>query len=228
MQVTVKLDEGRGRVVKAVIFDMDGTLVDSERLGRKACAMAAERLGFEGVTDQVIYSFIGRTRPDVLATLTDVLGNAQDAQRVFFLSREIRHGELGDQLELKPGAIECLEALCAAGVACGVATSTFRDLAEPTLERMGLLGYFNHVTCGGDVENGKPAPDIFLRAMELEGVDPAECAVVEDSPNGVRAGFASGASVYLVPDLIEPSQEILGMCRRVLGSLAELPAALAI
>lgn len=228
MQVTVKLDEGRGRVVKAVIFDMDGTLVDSERLGRKACAMAAERLGFEGVTDQVIYSFIGRTRPDVLATLTDVLGNAQDAQRVFFLSREIRHGELGDQLELKPGAIECLEALRAAGVACGVATSTFRDLAEPTLERMGLLGYFNHVTCGGDVENGKPAPDIFLRAMELEGVDPAECAVVEDSPNGVRAGFASGASVYLVPDLIGPSQEILGMCRRVLGGLAELPAALAI
>ena len=148
--------------------------------------------------------------------------------QVFFVSRDVRDGELGDHLELKSCAIEGLEALRAAGVPCGVATSTFRDLAEPTLERMGLLGYFNHVTCGGDVKNGKPAPDIFLRAMELEGVDPAECAVVEDSPNGVRAGFASGASVYLVPDLIEPSQEILGMCWRVLGSLAELPAALAI
>lgn len=214
-------------MVKAVIFDMDGTLVDSERLGRRAWAMAADRLGFSGVSSEVIDSFVGRTRTDVLSMLTDVLGSEEDAERLFFLSRDIRHGELGDQLELKPGAIESLEWLRAAGIPCGVATSTFRDLAVPTLERMGLAGYFNHVTCGGDVEKGKPAPDIFLRAMELEGAAPAECAVVEDSPNGVRAGYASGARVYLVPDLVEPTREILEMCEGVLDSLAELPAALA-
>lgn len=214
-------------MVKAVIFDMDGTLVDSERLGRRAWGMAADRLGFSNVSSEVIDSFVGRTRPDVLSILTDVLGSAEDAERLFFLSRDIRHGELGDQLELKPGAIESLEWLRAEGIPCGVATSTFRDLAIPTLERMGLADYFNHVTCGGDVENGKPAPDIFLRAMELEGAAPAECAVVEDSPNGVRAGYASGARVYLVPDLVEPAQEILDMCAGVLGTLAELPSALA-
>ena len=205
---------------------MDGTLVDSERLGRTAWAMAAERLGCSGVSSEVIDSFVGRTRHDVLSMLTDVLNSAEEAERLFFLSRDIRHGELGDQLELKPGAIESLEWLRDAGIPCGVATSTFRDLAVPTLERMGLADYFNHVTCGGDVEKGKPAPDIFLRAMELEGVAPAECAVVEDSPNGVRSGYASGARVYLVPDLIEPTREILDMCTGVLGTLAELPAAL--
>lgn len=221
------MDERCGRVIKAVIFDMDGTLVDSERLGRMAWAMAADRMGFEGVSSEVIDSFVGRTRADVLSLLTGVLGDAGNAERLFFLSRDIRHGELGDQLELKPGAVEALEWLRAEGVPCGVATSTYRDLAVPTLERMGLAKYFSHVTCGGDVEKGKPAPDIFLRAMELEGADPAECAVVEDSPNGVRAGHASGARVYLVPDLVEPTREILDMCTGVLGSLAELPAALA-
>lgn len=213
-------------MVKAVIFDMDGTLVDSERLGLRAWAMAADELGYDAVTEQVVHSFIGRTRPDVLATLADVLGDADDAERLFFLSREIRHGRLGDQLELRPGAIEALEQLRAMGIPCGVATSTYRDLAIPTLERMGLAGYFNHVTCGDDVKVGKPAPDIFLHAMELEGVDPDDCAVVEDSPNGVRAGHASGASVYLVPDMVEPTDEILAMCAGVLGSLAQLPAAL--
>ena len=126
-----------------------------------------------------------------------------------------------------PGAREALDELHAAGYPLALATSTYRSKAISRLDRFGLRDMFASITTGDEIENGKPAPDIFLLAAERMGVDPARCAVIEDSHNGVRSGHAAGAQVFMVPDMVPPTSEIEGMCAAILENLHELPGAIA-
>ena len=215
------------QVLEAVIFDMDGTLVDSESVSQKAWKRAARDLGIE-LPGELIHSFIGRTAPSVHAFLAERLGGSVDAANEAIRLHNVHFDELSQtDLTLMPGAREALDQLQAAGFPLALATSTYREKALMRLERFGLGDAFATITCGDDVENGKPAPDIFLLAAERMGVDPARCAVIEDSHNGVRSGHAAGAQVFMVPDMVPPTSEIEGMCAAVLESLHELPGAIA-
>lgn len=212
--------------IEAVIFDMDGTLVDSESVSRRAWDRAARDCGFE-ISEELSRSFIGRNAFSVRALLVEYLGGGEGAgavvDRAFALRHEYFEELSANELKLMDGAREALEELAAKGVPMALATSTMRDRAIPRLEKFGIDGFFASITCGEDVEHGKPAPDIFLLAAERMGAEPACCAVIEDSHNGVRAGHAAGAQVIMVPDLVPPTREIEGMCVKVLDSLCELP-----
>lgn len=214
------------KAIEAVIFDMDGTLVDSERLAVRAWFDAGARLGAD-LTPDVVHSFIGRNRVSVSELLAGFLHDEDLTQELLRTHMSCFDELCTTELALKTGARESIEALRAAGIAVGLATSTHRERAMPRLERFGLQDAFASITCGNDVERSKPAPDIFLKAAERMGFDPAVCAVVEDSFNGVCAGAAAGMHVFMVPDIVQPVDEIASRCDAVLDTLLDLPAAVA-
>lgn len=215
------------QVLEAVIFDMDGTLVDSERVSQEAWKRAARDLGIE-LPGELIRSFIGRTAPSVHALMAGYLGGDDELAKECFRLHLVHFDQICEtDLTLMPGAREALDELHAAGYPLALATSTYRSKAIPRLDRFGLRDMFASITTGDEIENGKPAPDIFLLAAERMGVDPTCCAVIEDSHNGVRSGHAAGAQVFMVPDMVPPTSEIEGMCAAVLESLHELPGAIA-
>ena len=174
----------------AVIFDCDGTLVDSEPLARTAWERAMAPYGY-AVTDADAEACVGLPFPRVhsyfaeRAALPDV-----DAMWTEF------SGELftliDSELVLFDDAVEAARALRARGVPVAVASSSPRERLERTLGRAGLLDAFDVVVAGDEVEHGKPAPDMFLLAAARLGVRPASCVVIEDSPPGVQAGRAAG------------------------------------
>lgn len=227
LTAAVESTEGELMLIKAVIYDMDGTLVDSEIVSEAAWHRTSELMGVD-VPKTMIRSFIGRNAASVEGELAERLGGIDRAHEAFRIHAEC-FDELADtMLALKPSARESIDSLRAAGCRIALATSTGRVRALARLARFGLQDAFDSIICGDDgIKNGKPAPDIFLLAAERLSVEPALCAVVEDSFNGVRAGYAAGMHVFMVPDLLAPTDEIVAMCDAVLPSLTELPAAVA-
>lgn len=210
-------------MLKAVVFDMDGTLIDSEKLGHRAWLLAARQLGCpDKITSELVLSFVGRTRAAAMQVLEERLGSHQAAEEALALCTEIRGELYQTDLAAKPGAREALEALRGRGIHCALATSTYREAAEASLDLSGLGGLLDSITTGDEVEHGKPAPDIFLLAARRAGAEPEECAVVEDSRNGVLAGHAAGMFTVLVPDIIQPDAEMLAAADVTIPSLEGL------
>lgn len=212
-------------MIKAAIYDMDGTLVDTEHLGLVAWDKAAEQLGAD-VPRELAKQFIGRARPSVVDMLVEHLGSRPLSEAVYDLHRDIQFELSKEQLDTKPGAIESLRALHEEGYRIALATSSRRQTVDYNLNRFGIMDLFEVITCGDEMERGKPHPDIYLLTAERLGIDPVECAVIEDSANGVKAGHAAGMHVYMVPDVLAPTDELIALCDRVLKDLFELPGAL--
>jgi HAD superfamily hydrolase (TIGR01509 family) len=130
-------------------------------------------------------------------------------------------------LQLKPGAADLLPALKKAGYRLAVASSSPRDMVLTNLGRTGIDSYFDVVVCGDEVSRGKPDPDIFLLAAERLGLLPGDCYVLEDSPNGIRAGHRAGCSVLMVPNMVQPDEEIRELCTGIYGTLSDVKKAMA-
>ncbi len=174
----------------AVIFDCDGTLVDSEPLARTAWERALAPYGY-ALTDADAESCIGLPYPRVHAYFADRAElPAADAFWTEF------SGELftliDSSLELFEDAVGAVRSLRSRGIPVAVASSSPRERLQRTLGRAGLLDAFDVVVAGDEVAHGKPAPDMFLLAAARLGVEPGACVVIEDSPPGVQAGIAAG------------------------------------
>lgn len=206
----------------AVIFDMDGVLVDTESLAVTAWTSALLEHGYDfpPLLQQEIVGLDATQRERVFKKH---LGAAFPFQRIF--SRRL---EIGDKLEqaqgvpAKPGAKEILELLYGLGIPLGLATGTSRARAERRLTYVGLLQFFSASVCGGEVENGKPWPDIFLAVAAKLKTPTTNCLVIEDSEPGLRAAVASGASVVVVPDIATPSEAALALAFGIYDSLPKL------
>ncbi len=210
----------------ALIFDMDGLLLDTERLIRDAMVAVMADMGF-AMTGADYADLIGRPEPasrDIMAAR--FAGLDYDAMRAQVRAR-IR-AEWGPQRPVKPGAHDLLAALAQAGIPCAVATSSEQALARAHLGHGGLLGHFSGIIGCDDVARGKPAPDPYLAAAALLGVTPGQALALEDSHNGVRSAHAAGVPVVMVPDLLPATAEMRGMARAVLPDLASVGAMLAV
>jgi len=213
-------------LIDAVIFDMDGVLIDTEKLYRQASFEAAEALGFV-MTDEIHRQTVGLPGDVAERLVAERLG--PDFPYVEFDARWRTHlqNTLAGGVPHKPGAADLLIGLVESRMPIAVATSTDRDAAHRHLEKAGLRHHFEVIVTRDDVINAKPAPDPYLLAAERLGVPPRRCLAIEDSHNGVRAAHAAGMQTVMVPDLLPPTPEIEALCVAVLAELGEVDAALA-
>lgn len=211
--------------MQTVIFDMDGTLIDTERVSQSSWRRAASDLGIT-LASEILHAFVGCSIPNAKEIINAEFGDPDLTERLFEHQAGIFMEAMERDLELKPGAAEAIAAAKERGLGVALATSSGREYSTNNMTRFGLMDSFDVTVFKEDIENHKPAPDVYLVAAERLGVDPAQCIAVEDSFNGVRAGAAAGMHVVMVPDYNEPTDEIRELCAEVLPSLTELPAAL--
>jgi len=207
---------------KAIVFDMDGTLIDSERLQLQCFMETTRKYGFEA-REELYLQCIGATGAVARNILVDAYGPQFPLQEVLSDWRE-RYEELlaSGELRLKEGARPLLEIAAAHGVPCALATQTRRVLTERKLRLTGVFHYFDALVTGDDVRTGKPDPEHYVVAAAKLAVSPAACWALEDSENGVRSAIGAGCEVYQIPDLVPVSESVTHLGQTILNSLDEV------
>jgi HAD superfamily hydrolase (TIGR01509 family) len=205
----------------AVVFDMDGLLFDTETLYQEAITLAAAEGGHE-VAQQVFSRTVGLPWAQSRAVLLLHFGETFPVDE--FQETWVRHFWViaETRLEVKPGALELLGTLDQLGLPRAIATSSSHRTVERHLTAHHLLHRFNEIVGHGDYECGKPAPDPFLKATERLGVEPRSCLALKDSHNGVRSAVSAGMMTVMVPDLLQATDEIRGLCAFIARDLHEV------
>ena len=202
---------------RGAIFDMDGTLVDTEKFFRDAWIETADKFGVER-KPELAAAMSGSQRavmPEILHRFHPTVDAEKYIEIVYARVDERRAKEL----ELKAGAVEILEYFRANKIPMAVASSSRAAVVAQNLARVDIRKYFDVIIGGDEVTNGKPAPDIFLKAAEMLGVPAADCYIFEDSFNGIRAAAAAKGAAIMVIDCVQPTDEIRALCTGVYESL---------
>ena len=207
-------------MLKGAIFDHDGLMFDTEKIWQKIWNLVAREMGIT-LPDEFkkeICGSNGQHTLDVIQKYYHVEDGREIRDRVI---ESVAHDEIENPIEMKEGLLDILEMFQKHGVKMAVASSSPKEMILMNLKRSHLEKYFEVVVSGKDVKHGKPAPDIFLLAAEKLGIDPRECYVFEDAYNGVQAGVSAGAQTIMVPDLLQPNNEIRNIVHAVCESLKE-------
>lgn len=207
--------------IKAIIFDKDGTLHDTEKVYMLAWKAAADEFGGIADIEETVRDCTGTTIPWIAEYWAKKYPHIPFED---YLPRRQHHyfGILEKGIPVKEGAHEVLSYLKAQGYKVGMATSTPWDTVMDHLTRSDMMGYFDTIVTGDMIQHGKPAPDIYLLAAERLGVDPSVCVGVEDSPNGVRSIHAAGMKAVMIPDMVEPTPEVEALVWRKLDCLTDM------
>ena len=208
--------------VQAVLFDMDGTLIDTECYYRRCWPEALKAFGYQMTDEQALF-MRSLGRPFAPEQLKSWFGEKLDYWAVRNKRKELMEEMIAREgIRIKPGAVELLEYLNSVKVTAAVVTATDLERANRYLEKLGLLKYFDRVISATQVEQGKPAPDIYEFACRELGVKPESCIAVEDSPNGVRSAYGAGCKVIMVPDQTEPDEELAKCLYACVPNLADI------
>ena len=215
-------------MIKAVVFDMDGVIFDSEKLYRKHWMITGREYGIpEDEMEDLCNHIAGATRQHNERLMKEHFGEDFDYDTFRAKTMDRMDAEIArDGLDMKPGVKELFAYLKENGYQIALATSTAQERASRNLQRAGILEVFDKIVYGGVVPNGKPAPDIYLRACEELGVKPEEAIGIEDSINGVKSSSAAGLYTIMVVDLIEPTEEMRPLADQIYYSLFDVIALL--
>jgi len=217
----VKLDKND---IKAFVFDLDGTLIDTEKIYRIVWPKAMADLGFT-FSEERYLSLRSLGRPFAPLKFKEWYGEDFD----YTLARKIRKGYFDEYvaehgIQLKKGAIELLTFLRDNNIVTAIATATDLSRASEYIEMTGLTGYFDRVISATMVDEGKPSPKVYQYACSELGFDVKNCVAVEDAPNGITSAYRAGLKVIMVPDQSEPDEETMSKLTYKAKSLDEIIA----
>ena len=208
--------------IKAVIFDLDGTLIDTERLYRMYWPKALAHFGYD-LSDERALMLRSLGRPFAPEQFKKWYGEDFDYPKVRTYRKELIEAHIAEHgVDAKPGVRELAEKLAEMGITVAIATATDPERTERYLSLAGLQGIFRTIISATMVPHGKPAPDIYLYACQTLGLAPGECLAVEDAPNGVRSAYAAGCPVVMIPDQTEPDEELMPLLYARAESLSEI------
>jgi HAD superfamily hydrolase (TIGR01509 family) len=214
------------RRVRAVVFDMDGLLVDTEVVVFRAMERAAAAFGGE-MPFATFKRMVGLQHAVSDRIVVEHFGEGFDLQAWSAAVSAHFREELAAGIALKAGAAEVLDHLDAAGLPRAIATSSSLESVHASLGPHSLVDRFDALITRDVQTRGKPHPEPFLKAAEALGVDPADCLALEDSHNGVRAAAAAGMMTIMVPDMLDPTEEMQSLCVRIARDLHEVRELLA-
>ena len=207
--------------LKGAIFDMDGLLIDTEKLYLRYWKQSAADFGYD-MRDEHVYAIRSLARKYSIPKLKGFFGEDFPTEEVRAHRTELINAHIAEHgIDLKKGLFELLDYLRDKGVRLAVATATPRERTLKYLEKIGAADRFDAVICGDMVTSGKPDPEIYLTAARELGMPPENCAAFEDSPNGLKAARAAGCQVIMISDMTQPQPEDEPFYDAVYSSLDE-------
>lgn len=207
---------------KAVIFDMDGVIFDSERCVIECWKVVADKHDIKGI-EPVLMKCLGVTYEEGKRIFLEHYGEDFPYDEWKKERSDLYHERYDNgRLPLKPGIRELLIYLKENGYKVGVASSTREAVVSKQLIDAGLIKYFDNLTCGDMLERSKPEPDIYLMACDKLGVKPEEAIAIEDSYNGIRSAYKAGMFPIMVPDLVEPDDEMELLTGKIFAGLSDV------
>ncbi len=208
-------------MIKYVIFDMDGTLLDTEPIYKRTWVETGERWGLDGM-NEMYPSIMGKSIETIIVMMKERFGESFNGEKFFDERMSSFTSLIEDGVATRPGCFELLDYLRKCNIPMALATSTPLYITERNMERTGIGKYMDAVVTSSMVKRGKPAPDIFLEAARRIGAEPQCTLVCEDSPYGVIAAYDAGMKPVFIPDLAKPAEEIIRLTHSTVKSLMEV------
>lgn len=207
--------------IKAVLFDMDGLIFDTEGICKTSWQNAVSEQGLV-LTDDYYQRFIGTQDVQCEQLLVDAFGERLDMARFRLVRDTMLEAERKKGVKFKAGFEDIFSELKGRSLQCALVTSSALPQVEHHFAGSDYLQYFNTIITAEKVENGKPAPDCYRMACEQLDIDPVHCLVLEDSNNGMRAGLNAGCHAVMIPDLLGPDADVAERATAVIASLSEV------
>ena len=209
-------------MIKAVLFDMDGVIFDTEREYLKEWNKIFEKYGYE-MKKEIYVSVMGRGRKKVKEIFKENFGNDLPIEKMYIeKDKMLKEAIENNKVPLKQGALELLEFLKKNGYKTALATSAKKDRVKSQVTHAKINNLFDAIVCADDIVNSKPDPEIFLKAAEKVNIKPENCIVIEDSEAGIRAAFNAGMIAFHVKDLKEADESIIKYCDKNFENLIEI------